>query len=187
MCVSEKAWKGFSSTTISKMATIDVEAIKHLENGTNQSTYIDAVTILLKILDNILREPHNTKYRTIRLENKIVKEKLLTLNGMRTLLEHIGFVEVRILNFSLHWIRPFQPKISHFRMKGLWICPRTHWSLTFEIIDNKSPIVFNLSWMVTRSRHRPQHHQLAPWRKRNASESFHWGHSTSALDSTKLS
>lgn len=76
------------------MAAVDIEAIKSLENGNNQTHYIDAVTILLKILDNILREPNNAKYRTIRLENKIVKEKLLALVGMRALLKQIGFVEV---------------------------------------------------------------------------------------------
>lgn len=76
------------------MATVNIEAIKSLENGNNQTCYIDAVTILLKILDNIIREPNNAKYRKIRLENKTIKEKLLALVGMRALLEQIGFVEV---------------------------------------------------------------------------------------------
>lgn len=60
----------------------------------NRVAYIESVTILLKILDNVIREPQNEKYRTIRLENKIIKEKLLSLNGVRQFLERIGFVEV---------------------------------------------------------------------------------------------
>lgn len=78
-----------------------MEVIKTLENGNNHSHYIDAVTILLKILDNIIREPNNVKYRTIRLENKTIKDKLLALAGMRALLEQIGFVEVR--NYWPFW------------------------------------------------------------------------------------
>lgn len=76
------------------MSALDVEAIRNLENAENVSHYIESVTILLKILDNIIREPTNEKYRSIRLENKIVREKLLSLSGMRRLLERIGFVEV---------------------------------------------------------------------------------------------
>lgn len=76
------------------MSTVNIEAIKTLENGNNHTHYVDAVTILLKILDNIIREPNNEKYRTIRLENKIIKEKLLALVGMQALLHQIGFVEV---------------------------------------------------------------------------------------------
>lgn len=62
----------------------------------NRCVYIESVTILLKLLDNVIREPQNEKYRTIRLENKAIKEKLLCLNGVRELLVKIGFYEVRI-------------------------------------------------------------------------------------------
>lgn len=84
------------------MSTVNIEAIKGLEHGNNHTHYVDAVTILLKILDNIIREPNNVKYRTIRLENKIIKEKLLAVVGMRALLEQIGFVEVRNECCSTH-------------------------------------------------------------------------------------
>lgn len=76
------------------MSSLDVDAIRNLENAENASQYIESVTILLKILDNIIREPTNEKYRSIRSENKIIKEKLLSLNGMRELIERIGFIEV---------------------------------------------------------------------------------------------
>ncbi|XP_055304059.1 peptide-N(4)-(N-acetyl-beta-glucosaminyl)asparagine amidase [Sitodiplosis mosellana] len=68
--------------------------VLNLESITTGTKYIESVTILLKILDNVIREPQNDKYRTIRLENKIIKEKLLCLNGVRAFLEKIGFVEV---------------------------------------------------------------------------------------------
>lgn len=73
------------------------QVILALELQSNKIMYIDSVSILLRILDNIIREPHNDKYRSIRLENKIIKEKLLLLTGVRLLLEKIGFVEVFIL------------------------------------------------------------------------------------------
>lgn len=69
-----------------------------IENASNVDTFVDSISILLRILDNVIREPQNDKYRTIRLENKIVKEKLLSLNGIRPLLEKIGFVEVGLLD-----------------------------------------------------------------------------------------
>lgn len=60
----------------------------------NRSQYIESVAILLKLLDNVIREPHTDKYRTIRFENKTIKEKLLPLNGVREFLLKIGFTEV---------------------------------------------------------------------------------------------
>lgn len=68
--------------------------IRAIENATNGDVFVDSISILLRILDNIIREPQNDKYRNIRLENKIIKEKLLSLNGVYQLLRKIGFVEV---------------------------------------------------------------------------------------------
>lgn len=65
-----------------------------IENTSNTKDFVDSISILLRILDNIIREPQNEKYRTIRLENKIIKEKLLSLNGVYKLLKKIGFIEV---------------------------------------------------------------------------------------------
>uniref|UniRef100_A0A1B0CRQ6 Peptide-N(4)-(N-acetyl-beta-glucosaminyl)asparagine amidase n=1 Tax=Lutzomyia longipalpis TaxID=7200 RepID=A0A1B0CRQ6_LUTLO len=55
--------------------------------------YRVSVGILLKLLDNVIGEPKNLKYRTIRLENKTIKEKLLVLDGMKDLLIALGFEE----------------------------------------------------------------------------------------------
>lgn len=76
-----------------------------LESATSNNVYVESVPILLRILDNVIREPQNDKYRTIRLENKVIKEKLLCLHGTRAFLEKIGFVEVRIQLNNFPFIR----------------------------------------------------------------------------------
>lgn len=70
--------------------------ILNLESA-NRNQYVESVAILLKLLDNVIREPHNDKYRTIRLENKTIKDKLLSLHGVRELLMKIGFIQVGVL------------------------------------------------------------------------------------------
>ncbi|EDW77224.1 uncharacterized protein Dwil_GK22046 [Drosophila willistoni] len=56
-----------------------------------KNSYLEAVRILLVLLENVLTQPSNEKFRTIRLENKTIKEKLLSLPGCDQLLEAIGF------------------------------------------------------------------------------------------------
>ncbi len=73
---------------------IDENLITNVECFNSVDQYSDGVVILLKLLDNVIREPQNNKYRSIRLENKVIKEKLLGLNGIRELLAGIGFEEV---------------------------------------------------------------------------------------------
>lgn len=75
---------------------IDEKLVANLECYNSTEQYGDGVVILLKLLENVIREPQNNKYRTIRLENKVIKEKLLCLNGIRELLASIGFEEVCI-------------------------------------------------------------------------------------------
>lgn len=79
---------------MSSSSTLNYEReVLNLESA-SRSQYLESVTILLKLLDNVIREPNNEKYRTIRLENKTIKEKLLSLNGVREFLMKIGFTEV---------------------------------------------------------------------------------------------
>lgn len=56
-----------------------------------KEAYLEAVRIILLLLDNIINHPNENKYRTIRIENKTIKEKLLTLEGCVELLTSIGF------------------------------------------------------------------------------------------------
>ncbi|XP_031638055.1 peptide-N(4)-(N-acetyl-beta-glucosaminyl)asparagine amidase [Contarinia nasturtii] len=76
------------------MASNYEHEVLNLECSVGHAQYIESVNILLKILNNVIREPQNDKYRTIRLENKIIKEKLLCLTGVQEFLKKIGFIEV---------------------------------------------------------------------------------------------
>lgn len=53
---------------------------------------IGCVRILIRLLDNIVRQPNDTKYRIINLENKTIKLKLSGLDGIHALLHSIGYV-----------------------------------------------------------------------------------------------
>lgn len=89
-----------------------------LENGIGHAEYIESVTILLKILNNVIREPQNEKYRTIRLENKIIKEKLLCLTGVRELLKKIGFVEVTCIFHVRFFVSVFVNVCMYCQVNG---------------------------------------------------------------------
>lgn len=78
------------------MASLHTAVFSLIENNPKER-YIEGAGILLKLLENVIKEPDNSKFRTIRLENKIIKEKLLCLNGIKECLEYIGFEEVRFL------------------------------------------------------------------------------------------
>lgn len=75
------------------MSQINEKIITNLE-GNSKNVYIHGIEILLKLLDNILNFPENEKYRRIRLDNKIIKDKLLKIRGMMFVLKSIGFCEV---------------------------------------------------------------------------------------------
>ncbi|XP_017110557.1 peptide-N(4)-(N-acetyl-beta-glucosaminyl)asparagine amidase isoform X2 [Drosophila elegans] len=83
------------------MVDINLECVHQIEpksrpTGQQQQdlkdAYLEAVRILLVLLENVLAQPENSKFRTIRLENKTIKEKLLSLPGCERLLDAIGFV-----------------------------------------------------------------------------------------------
>ncbi|XP_023176517.2 peptide-N(4)-(N-acetyl-beta-glucosaminyl)asparagine amidase isoform X2 [Drosophila hydei] len=79
------------------MVDINLECVRLIEPQPTKSTekqqeqYLEAVRILLVLLENVLSQPNNLKYRTIRMENKTIKEKLLSLEGSERLLNAIGF------------------------------------------------------------------------------------------------
>uniref|UniRef100_U5EUG5 Peptide-N(4)-(N-acetyl-beta-glucosaminyl)asparagine amidase n=1 Tax=Corethrella appendiculata TaxID=1370023 RepID=U5EUG5_9DIPT len=74
------------------MSTINKKLVINLEEN-SQNSYIDGVGILLRLLDNIIKDSQNQKFRCIKMDNKIIKEKLLSLSGAKLLLIEIGFVE----------------------------------------------------------------------------------------------
>ena len=60
----------------------------------NNEDFIQAVVILLKFANNILKDPKNEKYRKIRVGNAVVSEKLLPVAGAIECLFEMGFTEV---------------------------------------------------------------------------------------------
>lgn len=69
--------------------------ILSLENN-DPIEYIEAIDIILRLLENIINHPRIPKYRTIKLDNPKIKSKLLSLNGMKEIMIKIGFLEVLI-------------------------------------------------------------------------------------------
>ena len=56
--------------------------------------FMDASGLLLKFASNIINNPDNPKYRSIRVGNKIFQSRLLPVNGAVECLFAIGFQEV---------------------------------------------------------------------------------------------
>lgn len=54
----------------------------------------DTFKVLLKIADNILKDPSNVKYRTLRKDNATIKNKVLAAKGGLDCLSLMGFQEV---------------------------------------------------------------------------------------------
>lgn len=77
------------------MTSINEKVIYSLEKNF-KSVYIEGISILLRLLDNIIREPDNIKFRKIKLDNKIIKDKLMPVIGIREVLIQIGFIEVKV-------------------------------------------------------------------------------------------
>ncbi|XP_036677788.1 peptide-N(4)-(N-acetyl-beta-glucosaminyl)asparagine amidase isoform X1 [Drosophila suzukii] len=114
------------------MVDINLECVHQIEPKTRSTgkqqkkAYLEAVRILLVLLENVLAQPDNSKFRTIRLENKAIKEKLLTLPGCEKLLEAIGFVRAPASNaftlptgVSLQQVRKYRDALSDRRSAWL--------------------------------------------------------------------
>ncbi|XP_034651227.1 peptide-N(4)-(N-acetyl-beta-glucosaminyl)asparagine amidase [Drosophila subobscura] len=118
------------------MVDINLECVHFIEPKTTRSTeqqqqnvknaYLEAVRILLVLLENVLSQPNNTKFRTIRLDNKAIKEKLLSLPGCEKLLDAIGFRRAPNSNsytlpsdVSLHQIQKYHDVLSERRTAWL--------------------------------------------------------------------
>lgn len=69
------------------------DSIKKLEFN-NENVYNEAVRLLVKIIDNVLKEPSNKKVRLLQKSNATVFRKILTVEGGLDCLRAIGFVEV---------------------------------------------------------------------------------------------
>lgn len=75
------------------MSTMNESLVLALERTNAKDSYVTGAETLLRLLDNIIREPQNEKFRSVRLENRTIKEKLLSVSGMKPLMLEIGYVE----------------------------------------------------------------------------------------------
>ena len=71
------------------MAPVDAALQELLRNDTERSTL--ALSTVQKIVNNILSHQDDPKYRRLRMENKAIKEKVLSAVGGGALLEALGF------------------------------------------------------------------------------------------------
>ena len=67
--------------------------------------FMDASQLLLKFASNIINNPDNPKYRSIRVGNKIFQSRLLPVNGAVECLFAIGFQEVNCYRFFVFFIQ----------------------------------------------------------------------------------
>lgn len=59
----------------------------------------ETIRILLKVADNILKDPTNLKWRTLQKENQIIKNKIVLSRGGVECLKLMGFQEAsKIIN-----------------------------------------------------------------------------------------
>ena len=65
-----------------------------------QELFLSSSETLLKLANNVLKDPKNDKYRRIRVGNAIVSERLLPVSGAIECLFEMGFVEVSRSKFS---------------------------------------------------------------------------------------
>ena len=63
--------------------------------------FMDASQLLLKFASNIINDPDNPKYRSIRVGNKIFQSRLLPINGAVECLFTMGFQEVNCFEYDI--------------------------------------------------------------------------------------
>jgi hypothetical protein len=59
-----------------------------------EDVYLETTSVLLKVVDNVISNPSNPKYRSIKLGNPTVSSKLLPVVGAMECLFEMGFQEV---------------------------------------------------------------------------------------------
>lgn len=84
---------GFSSNNISHTSNMSFEEVLDKLGENSIETSKETVRILLKIADNILKQPENVKIRTLQKSNHIISKKVLQVNGGSLCLRLMGFVE----------------------------------------------------------------------------------------------
>ena len=76
-----------------------IECIQQIKDENKNS--LEICILLLRITGNIIQHPKESKYRQLRILNKMVMEKLLPASGAMQCLFEMGFAEVSIFNIIL--------------------------------------------------------------------------------------
>lgn len=69
------------------------EVVKKL-NTNSKNDCEEAVRLLAKIADNILKEPNNPKIRLLKKSNATISRKILGISGGMEMLKLMGFIDV---------------------------------------------------------------------------------------------
>ena len=80
-----KNWEGMFTDLDTSIVQTLLDNPEEVRNG--------AIEILVKLLSNVIREPNNIKFRSIRLGNPKIESKLLVANGAFEILFSVGFEE----------------------------------------------------------------------------------------------
>merc|ERR1719322_732161 len=112
------------SLGVSALATWSQAAPQHVDTSVvsmladNTDDVMEAAKeILVKMLGNIINDPNNTKYRAVKMSNKVIIEKLLPASGAFEILFSVGFEEaddklILPLGADLRVIKQFRDSIS---------------------------------------------------------------------------
>lgn len=65
----------------------------------SEPTYREVSELLVKIADNILKDPSNPRMRTLKKSNAVVSKKILAATGGLECLKLMGFKEVVFTHF----------------------------------------------------------------------------------------
>eukprot|EP01016_Furgasonia_blochmanni_P002100 TRINITY_DN1082_c0_g1_i11.p2 TRINITY_DN1082_c0_g1~~TRINITY_DN1082_c0_g1_i11.p2 ORF type:complete len:195 (-),score=58.57 TRINITY_DN1082_c0_g1_i11:558-1142(-) len=58
----------------------------------NDAALLEAFNLLTKLINNMIMNPTEEKYKNIKTTNQVLKAKLFNIPGINAFLEHIGFV-----------------------------------------------------------------------------------------------
>eukprot|EP00096_Caligus_rogercresseyi_P003534 TRINITY_DN166_c1_g1_i1.p1 TRINITY_DN166_c1_g1~~TRINITY_DN166_c1_g1_i1.p1 ORF type:complete len:772 (+),score=180.55 TRINITY_DN166_c1_g1_i1:355-2670(+) len=107
---------GAFATWDSLVSEIDTSVVDLIRK--NDSTLMSsACDVLNRLLSNVIKDPHNMKYRSIKLENPKIAASLLNAEGAFEILFSVGFEEsdgclILPLNASIPLITAFRDKVK---------------------------------------------------------------------------
>eukprot|EP00041_Stephanoeca_diplocostata_P033652 m.1116884 g.1116884 ORF g.1116884 m.1116884 type:complete len:448 (-) comp24380_c0_seq5:4600-5943(-) len=84
-------------TTTTKQALVEriVGAITAMKNATDHSSLVLGVRTLVRLMDNLLKFPGNTRYSRVKMKNPILKDRLLGKPGGVDALKAVGFTSTQ--------------------------------------------------------------------------------------------